>query len=208
MRAVTKPNLKPPADNSSLSRCIRKPWTKPSALHGWTLLALQVSWTPGPLFRRGRDVFPKTLLTFEESTISSSSARLKQNNFLQWRPFQRGRKGLCMGTQEEEITTLRCESHPTVESYWFPEAYSNIHYQNPGKWCNWWLQPKQLAFLNAYHPSFFPFLPFHPIPPSFSSSITLSIFQPFSTALHVHGTECHERTWSSTISELCWIQSI
>lgn len=76
--------------------------------------ALQGSWIPGPLFGRGRDAFPKTVLTFERSTIPSSSAG-KKPHFLQWWPFQKARKGWRMGTQEEETTTLRCESHPAVE---------------------------------------------------------------------------------------------
>lgn len=145
-------------------------------------LALQASWIPGPSFGTGRDVFPKTLLTCKGSPIPSFSAR-KDPQLLQWRPFQMGRKGLSLGTQEEEITTLRCESHPAVERATafqkLIQTFISIAQKN-GKTddykqndCHFWMHT-----VASLHPSQSP------------SSLPVSIFTPFSTALGALHTQC------------------
>lgn len=65
-----EPDLKSPADDGS-------PASNPLHYMAELCSALQGSWIPDPLLVRGRDFFPKTVLTFEASTIPSSSARKK-----------------------------------------------------------------------------------------------------------------------------------
>lgn len=73
-----------------------------------------------------------------------------------------GRKGLSVGTQEEEIATLRCKSLPAVETATvFQKLIQTFITIAQKKWHNWWLEAKWLAFLNAYCT----------VPPSFPSSL-------------------------------------
>lgn len=157
--------------------------------------ALQGSWIPGPLFGRGRDAFPKTMLSFERSTIPSSSAG-KKPHFLQWWPFQRARNGLRIGIQEEETTTLRFESHPAIEQATvfqkLIQTFITIVQKN--------------SITDDYKQNNWHFW-MHTVPSQSPFSHPISILMLFSTALSVHSTECHEQTWSSTIGETCWIQS-
>lgn len=158
----------------------------------------------GPLFGRGRDVFQSwslvwqwqrclSELSFEGTPILSFSAR-KDPQFLQWRPFQMGRKGLSVGTREEEITTLRCENHPAVErGPCFPEANSNAHFHSPEKWCNRWLQAKWLAFLNACCA----------IPPSFPKPL----FSPHLTSHAIFDSTLraqYPKPWANKIQHSQW----
>lgn len=68
-----EPHLKSPTDDGS-------PASKPLHYMAELCSALQGSWTPHPLLGRGRDPFPKTVLTFEGSTIPSSSAMINGDN--------------------------------------------------------------------------------------------------------------------------------
>lgn len=75
MKAVTEPDLKPTADDDSLSRSTRKPCVKPSASHGRTLFGFAGTLNSSSLVWHRQGCFPKTVLTFEGSPIHPFSAR-------------------------------------------------------------------------------------------------------------------------------------
>lgn len=89
--------------------------------------------------------------------------------------------------------TQVAESPSSRENYCFPEANSNIHYHSPEKRHNWWLQAKQLAFLNAYCA----------IPPSFPKSL----FSPYLNSHTIfHSTVCahYWMPWANMIQHKQW----
>lgn len=166
-----EPHLKSPANDGS-------PASNPLHYTAELCSAVQESWIPGPLLGKGRDFFPKTLLTFEGSSIPSSSARKNGDN---GDSFKGGGKGYAWALRRKQSQ----HSGARVERHSVPEVNSDIHYHSPEKWHNRSLRVKQLAFLNACFS-----LPHHHSQSPFS--LPISILKPFSTARNVPSTEHRE----------------
>lgn len=130
-----EPHLKSPEDDGS-------PGSNPQHYTAELCSALQESWIPGPLLSRGRDFFPKTVLTFEGSIIPSSSAR-KKTNFCTMETPSKGEEKVMYEHSGGRSPNTHVQQPPNSrQRYSLPD----IHYPSPEKWHNRSLQIKQLVF--------------------------------------------------------------
>lgn len=89
MRALTTPDPKPPEDNGNLSRSVRKPWVKPSALHGRRLLSFVGKLNSWSLIWQRQGCFSKDCTSFGRK----NSLLPQPGNFCNGGSFRGGGKG-------------------------------------------------------------------------------------------------------------------